>query len=122
MLSPKATYKQNFCTTKGAGGVNACCRPPAGCRFWSRNVAWFLAGFGLKKSCSDGHHKRPYRRSQTPAHGAKDNLAHNGSIKAGGEGLNNFILSGLIGEPKFSVRRLERNVPACGHAPSVGAS
>ena len=68
---------------------------------------------------SDGNHTPPYLRSQTPARRAQDNVAHNGSIKAGGEGLNNFILSGLIGEPKFSVRRLERNVPACGYAPSV---
>lgn len=43
---------------------------------------------------------RPYLGSQTSAHGAKDNLVHNGSKKAGSEVLN-FTLSGLANERSF---------------------
>ena len=42
---------------------------------------------GDDQTSGDAGHMRPYLGSQTSAHGAKDNLVHNGSKKAGSEVL-----------------------------------
>jgi hypothetical protein len=55
---------------------------------------------GDDRASSDAGHMRPYLGSQTSARGAKDNLVHNGSTKAGSEVLD-FTLSGLANERSF---------------------
>src|SRR5664279_1526299 len=52
------------------------------------------------------HHKHPYPQSQTSGHPAKENSAHNGSNRREAK-VSYFTLSGLAGEPTFTVGRLE---------------
>ena len=71
--------------------------------FWT---AEFRLWPGLNRLPCDPHHKHPYPQSQTSGHPAKENSAHNGSNRREAK-VSYFTLSGLTGEPTFTVGRLE---------------